>query len=98
MKQLITSERIKAIIAQCKTEKAVLQALKAHKIRFTQDEYSATLNIYIATKTGKIRIYRACSRQNPFVVQTWTKTRFVCSGIPTFRPSIPYGAQTNELY
>ena len=94
MKATITADRIRAMIAGCRTEKQVLAILKAHKVKFKQTPFSEgyMLNIRIPCKTGAIRVYRSCSRRCPFVVQHLTPVSFQASGIPTFRPSIPYGA------
>lgn len=99
MKQLITSEQIKAIIAQCKTEKAVLQALKRHEIRFyiDGDGYNY-LNIKIPTKTGKIRIYNGGTNNKPcYIVQTMqAPIKLTYSGVPTYRPSLPHNYDLPE--
>lgn len=96
MKQVITSEKIRLIIAGCKTDKSVFEALRHHKIRFKQDEFTASLNLYIPVKTGKIRIYRACSRNKPYVVQMLVPVKLTYSGIPTYRPSLPIGSPYTE--
>ena len=96
MKQVVTSEKIRSIIVGCKTDESVLEALNRHKVRFTQDRFTASLNLYIPVKTGKIRIYRACSRNNPYVVQMLVPVKLTYSGIPTYRPSLPIGSPYTE--
>lgn len=95
MKITITADRIRAMIAGCRDEKQVIAALKAHKVRYKLDPYAKgcyALNLYIPCKTGKIRIYRSCSRRAPFIVQHMTPVTFQASGVPVFRPSMPYGS------
>ncbi len=95
MKINLTAERVRNIIECCTTEKQVISALKKHKVRFTPAKYSEgySLNLYIPCKKGMIRVYRSCSRSCPFVVQHLTPVTFQESGIPVFRPSVPYGSR-----
>lgn len=99
MKQLITSEQIKAIIAQCKTDNAVIAALKRHEIRFyiDNDGYNY-LNIKIPTKTWKIRIYNGGTNSKPYYIVQTTQApiKLTYSGIPTYRPSLPIGSPYTE--
>ena len=83
----ITAERIRSIIADCKTETQVSAALKAHRIKHKAAEgYSA--DITIPCKAGTIRIYRTCSRRSPFVVQSLPPARVAFAGIPAYRPPL----------
>lgn len=95
----LTADRVRSIIDGARDEKTVLARLKAHKVKFSARPYSEgyALNIYIPCRTGKIRVYRCCSRSAPFVVQPLTPVRFVGSGVPTFRPSIPVGSDFNGI-
>ena len=95
----LTADRVRSIIDGARDEKTVLARLKAHRIRYSAVPYSEgyALNIHIPCRTGKIRIYRACSRSAPFVVQHLTPVVFTASGVPTFRPSIPYGSDYNGI-
>lgn len=90
----LTADRVRSIIDGARDERTVLARLKAHKIKFSARPYSEgyALNIYIPCRTGKIRIYRSCSRSAPFVVQHMVPVTVNCSGIPVFRPSVPYGS------
>lgn len=90
----LTADRVRSIIDGARDEKTVLARLKAHKIRYSAQPYSENyfLNIYIPCRTGKIRIYRCCSRSAPFVVQHMTPITLAYSGVPTYRPSIATGS------
>ena len=93
----LTADRVRSIIDGARDEKTVLARLKAHKIKYSAVPFSEgyALNIYIPCRTGKIRIYRCCSRSVPFMVQHLTPVTFTYTGVPTFRPSIPVGSQYN---
>lgn len=95
----LTAGRVRSIIDGARDEKTVLARLKAHRIRYAARPYSEgyALNIYIPCRTGKIRVYRACGRSAPFVVQHLTPVTVTGSGIPTFRPSIPYGSDYDGI-
>ena len=91
MLQIVTSRKIRAIVADCKTDSAVLQALRRHAIRFSIDAYTNYFNVKIPAKTGTIRIYNAGSRKKPlYIVQTLTPVKLTYSSIPTYRPSLPH--------
>lgn len=93
MLQIITSQKIRAIVADCKTDSAILQALRRHAIRFSIDTYTNYFNVKIPAKTGTIRIYNAGSRKKPlYTVQTQTPVTLTYSGIPTYCPSLPHDA------
>lgn len=95
----LTADRVRSMLTNCKTEKQVLTVLKTHKVKFSPRSFSEgySLNIYIPCKTGMIRVYRSCSRSAPFVVQHLTPVSFIPSGIPVFRPSVPYGSPYNGI-
>ena len=91
MLQIVTPRKIRAIVADCKTDSAILQALRRHAIRFTVDTYTSYFNVKIPAKTGTIRIYNAGTRKKPlYTVQTQTPVKLTYSGIPTYRPSLPH--------
>ena len=76
MSIMLTADRVRSIIAGARDEKTVLKRLKSHKIKFNVSK-GCTGNIYIPCRTGKIRIYRCCSRANPFIVQHVAPVDFV---------------------
>lgn len=91
MLQIVTSRKIRAIVADCKTDAAILQALRRHNIRFNLDAYTNYFNVKIPAKTGTIRIYNAGTRKKPlYIVQTQTPVKLTYSGVPTYRPSLPH--------
>jgi len=91
MLQIVTSRKIRAIVADCKTDGAVLQALRRHAVRFNVDTLTSYFNVKIPAKTGTIRIYNAGSRKKPlYIVQTQAPVKLTYSGVPTYRPSLPH--------
>lgn len=79
----LTADRIRSIISGAKDEKAVLSTLKHHRVRFNvrKSPEGCAVNIFIPCKTGKIRIYRTCSRSAPFMVQHLTPVQMEYSKI-----------------
>lgn len=69
---LINSNRIRSIIADCKTEQEIILSLRSHKIKYTYTTETGFLSIRIPCKKGIIRIYKTCSRSAPFVVRSET--------------------------
>ena len=67
---LITSDRIRSVIADCKTEIDIVSTLRAHKIRYSFSTDTGILAIRIPCRKGYIRIYKTCSRSAPFTVRT----------------------------
>ncbi len=66
---LVNQNRIRSIIADCKTEADIVSALRSHKIKYTFTTETGPLNIRIPCRKGYIRIYRTCSRSAPFLVR-----------------------------
>lgn len=65
---MVSTERIRSIIAECKTEMDVVHVLRAHKIRYTFSTDTGILAVKVPCRKGSIRIYRTCSRSAPFMV------------------------------
>lgn len=63
---VITSDRIRSIVADCRTEADLVSALRSHKVKYTFSTDIGFTNIKIPCKAGTIRIYRTCSRSAPF--------------------------------
>ena len=63
---IITPNRVKAILADCKTEADLTATLRYHKIRHWFTTESGFLSVVIPCSTGKVRVYRTASRSNPF--------------------------------
>ena len=66
---IITQNRVKAIIAGCMTEMDIINALRAHKVKYSFSVETGIMNIAIPCKTGKIRVYRSLSSRAPFTVR-----------------------------
>lgn len=65
---IITPNRIKAIVADCKTDADLVANLRHHKIRYGYTTESGFLSVVVPCSTGKVRIYRTASKSNPFRV------------------------------
>lgn len=67
---MLSSNRIRSIITDCKTERDIMQALRNHKVKYTFSTDTGFLAIRIPCKKGFIRIYRTASRSRPFLVSS----------------------------
>lgn len=67
---MLSSNRIRSIIADCKTERDITQALRNHKVKYTFSTDTGFLSVRIPCKKGYIRIYRTASRSRPFLVSS----------------------------
>lgn len=65
---IITPNRIKAIVSDCKTDADLVANLRHHKIRYSYTTETGYLSVVIPCSTGKVRVYRTASRSNPFRV------------------------------
>jgi hypothetical protein len=66
---LITADRIKSLVSECRTEPEVVSVLRSHKIKYTFSTDSGYLAIRIPCRKGYIRLYRTASRSCPFLVR-----------------------------
>ena len=66
---IVTTARIKAIIADCKTEADLEATLRHHKLRHNYTTETGFLSCVIPSKTGSIRVYKTASKTNPFKVE-----------------------------
>ena len=67
---MVSAERIRSIVADCKNEMEVAHVLRSHKIRYTFSTTTGTLALCVPYRKGTIRIYRTCSRSAPMMVHT----------------------------
>ena len=67
---IITKNRVKAIVAECKTDADLVSNLRYHKIRYGYTTETGFLSVVIPCSTGKVRVYRTASRSNPFRVES----------------------------
>lgn len=73
---IITPNRIKNIVADCKTDADLVASLRRHKIRFGYTTAGGFLSVEIPCSTGKVRVYRTISKKNTFRVIPVTSTTF----------------------
>ena len=72
---------LKLIIAACKTDKQVLNAIESAGYKVIKDT-SPELGSFSIWISDKIRIYKR--RKNDYVLQQWQPVKMEYSGIPTF--------------
>ena len=70
MKQLVNGDRIRSLIANCYTEKAVSETLRLHKIRHHYTTETGTLSIKVPCRKGSIYITRVVSRSAPYIIRS----------------------------
>ena len=70
MKLLITADRIRAIVADARTEKDIELSLRSHKVRYSYDTSAGFLAFRIPARSGAVLVYRTCSRSAPFQVRS----------------------------
>jgi len=68
MKQFITADRIRSMIAGCKTEKDAADILRRHRIRYEYSTIGGAFHIRVYCRTGAVRIIRTASRSAPLIV------------------------------
>ena len=66
----VNAERIRSMIADCKTEPEVVAVLRSHKVKYAFTTDTGTLAIRVPCRKGAVRIYRTCSRTSPFMVHS----------------------------
>jgi len=80
----MTEKTIRDIVSKCKTEKAVLAALKAHRVRYEDGRAKGDcdyFNIRIPCNDGIVRVYKT---RGVLTVQHMRTVTVDYSGIPTF--------------
>jgi hypothetical protein len=65
---IITPNRIKSIVSDCKTDADLVATLRHHKIRYRYTTESGFLSVVVPCSSGKVRVYRTASKSNPFAV------------------------------
>lgn len=66
MKMLLTVDRIRAIVADARTEKDIELSLRSHKVRYSYDTRAGFLAFRVPARSGTVLVYRTCSRSAPF--------------------------------
>lgn len=69
MKMLLTADRIRAVVADARTEKDIELSLRSHKIKFSYDTSAGFMAFRIPARSGTVLVYRTCSRSAPFAVR-----------------------------
>ena len=65
---IITPDRIRSLVSECKTDTDLIASLRRHKIRYKYTTDPGFLSVAIPCRTGKVLVYRTASRSNPFRV------------------------------
>ena len=81
---IITPNRIKAIVADCKTDADLVANLRHHKIRYGYTTESGFLSVVVPCSTGKVRIYRTASKSNPFRVVPVSPALYYYNSLDTY--------------
>jgi hypothetical protein len=69
MRQLVSAERIRSIIAGAMTEKEAADILRRHRIRYEYSTAGGSFHIRIPCRSGAVRIVKTASRSAPLVVR-----------------------------
>lgn len=67
---IISADRIRSIVADCKTLPDLTHSLRSHKIKYSLTTDTGYLSVRIPCRKGCIRIYKTCSRSAPFLVRS----------------------------
>ena len=65
---IITPNRVKAIVSECRTDADLVINLRRHKVKYGYTTDAGFLSVVIPCSTGKVRVYRTASKSNPFRV------------------------------
>lgn len=65
---IITPNRVKSIVSDCKTDVDLIANLRRHKIKYGYSTDAGFLSVVIPCSTGKVRVYRSASKSNPYKV------------------------------
>lgn len=81
---LVSSDRIRSLVSECRTETDVVSVLRSHKIRYSFSTDTGTLSIRIPCRKGVVRIYKTCSRSAPLAVRSDSPVPFY--HVPVLHP------------
>lgn len=79
----VTAERLRSIIAECKTEADVVRTLRSHRVRYYFTTETGYMSIKVPCRTGAVHIYRTCSRSAPLRMESSSPIPYT---IPMFSP------------
>ena len=68
MKQLLTVDRVRCILADARTEQDAALELRRHRVRFSFSTAGGYLHIRIPSRAGIITVVRTASRTAPLAV------------------------------
>ncbi len=80
----ITSDRIRALVSDCKTENDIIRTLRTHKVKHSISNDTGYKSILIPCRKGYIRIYRTISRKNPFVIRSVPAVPYILPAVPVY--------------
>lgn len=66
---LISSEKIRAILKNAKTEQETIFILRSHKIKYFLTTETGFFSIRIPCRKGCVRIYRTATRLHPMTIR-----------------------------
>jgi len=69
---LPTTNRIRTILKDCRTDADVAATLRHHKVKFKYTTETGFLSVVIPCLTGSVRIVRRASKTAPFTVDAVT--------------------------
>lgn len=83
MRTFISSARVRAILADARTDKEVVAALRRHCISYGYSTETGELHIRIPCRHGVVRVYRkstpVCSGPVPVIVSRFFRPRSVAA-------------------
>ena len=80
MKTFISSARIRSVLEAARTDKEVIDALRAHRINYRYSIDAGGLHIRIPCRHGVVRVYRksapVCSGPVPVLIAKFLRPKF----------------------
>ena len=67
---LPTTNRIRSILKDCRTDADLQATLRYHRIKFKYDTSPGFLSVVVPCMTGSVRIVRRASKTAPFTVDS----------------------------
>lgn len=65
---IITPNRIKNMLTDCRTEADVAATLRYHKVKFRYSTDCGFMSIVVPCSSGSVRVYRTASKVAPIVI------------------------------
>ena len=67
---LPTTNRIRSILKDCRTDADVAATLRSHKVKFKYTTETGFLSVVVPCLTGSVRIVRRASKTAPYTVDS----------------------------